>query len=157
MSDAAVVAVVIGSLLGGSPPLAQVGAAKNPRHVVIIGLESFRADVIEAGLTPHLARLAGESLRYQEARAEAIYTAMAWHRLLRDRPTQALWSDLGAKRGLTSWPLAVMKAAGYTVRLAVSGDLSSGAIPESKDPLCQKDPAIDEQVEAVQVKVDDHH
>ncbi len=107
--------------------LGAIGPARNPKHVLIVGLESVRPDAIRPAHTPHLARLRAGSLQFSEARSVSIYTALSWVSILQDRPAVSALEDLKAPAtGQPAWPLAVLAKAGYRNHLAFSGNLIWG-------------------------------
>jgi glucan phosphoethanolaminetransferase (alkaline phosphatase superfamily) len=107
--------------------LSAVGRAKNPKHILIVGLESVRPDAIRPDHTPHLAKLREGALRFSQARSVSIYTALSWVSILHDRPAVSALEDLKAPAtGSSAWPLAVLAKAGYRNHLAFSGNLIWG-------------------------------
>lgn len=107
--------------------LSRIGKAQNPKHVLIVGLESVRPEAIGADHTPHLAGLREGSLQLSEARSVSIYTALSWVSILHDRPAVSALEDLKAPApGTSAWPLAVLAKAGYRNHLAFSGNLIWG-------------------------------
>lgn len=106
--------------------LQQIGPAKNPKHVLYVLLESFRADAVNPQVSPTIAALARDSLRFDHALAEATYTPLSWSVLLFD---EAAHDNLfgrhpGRSEPLGSWLLAVMKRAGYEPHVYVSTNLT---------------------------------
>jgi Sulfatase len=106
--------------------LNDVGPARNPRHVLYVLLESFRADAVTPEVCPTMSELARESVQYDNALAEATYTPLSWSVLLFD---EAAHDNLfgrypGRREPLGSWLLAVMSKAGYTPHVSVSTNLT---------------------------------
>lgn len=113
--------------------LRRIGPARNPRHVLLVGLESVRPDVIRPEVSPHLARLRAESLDFSNAYSVSIYTALSWVTILLDRPAvSALTELMTPASGDSAWPLAVLAAAGYRNHLAFSGNLIWGKETERR-------------------------
>lgn len=114
--------------------LSRIGPARNPKHVLIVGLESVRPDVIRPDVSPHLARLRAESLDFTNAYSVTIYTALSWVTILLDRPAVSALTDLLVREpsGDSAWPLAVLAAAGYRSHLAFSGNLIWGKDTERR-------------------------
>lgn len=106
--------------------LAHIGPAKNPRHVLYVLLESFRADAVNDQVSPTMASLARDGTRYDNALAEATYTPLSWSVLLFD---EAAHDNLfgrhpGRDEPLGSWLVAVMRKAGYEPHVYVSTNLT---------------------------------
>jgi hypothetical protein len=106
--------------------LAQVGPAKNPRHVLYVLLESFRADLVEPQTCPAIWQLAQQSQNFEMAMAEATYTPLSWSVLLFD---EAAHDNLFGRHPrpvepIGSWLLAVMRKAGFEPHVSVSTNLS---------------------------------
>jgi glucan phosphoethanolaminetransferase (alkaline phosphatase superfamily) len=106
--------------------LKQITPAKNPRHVLYVLLESFRADAVNPQVSPTMAELARGSLQFDHALAEATYTPLSWSVLLFD---EAAHDNLfgrhpGRSEPLGSWLLAVMERAGYEPHVYVSTNLT---------------------------------
>ncbi|MBL4850105.1 MAG: sulfatase-like hydrolase/transferase [Planctomycetes bacterium] len=107
--------------------LSSIGPAGNPKHVLIIGLESVRPDAIRPDHAPNLSKLRDASLRLSNARSVSIYTALTWTSIMLDRPAVSALRDLQRPpTGQPAWPLAVLAAAGYRNHLAFSGSLIWG-------------------------------
>lgn len=106
--------------------LNEVGPARNPRHVLYVLLESFRADAVNPEVSPAMTQLGREGLQFDNAFAEATYTPLSWSVLLFD---EAAHDNLfgrypGRHEPLGSWLLAVMRKAGYTPHVYVSTNLT---------------------------------
>ncbi|HET6332252.1 MAG TPA: sulfatase-like hydrolase/transferase [Polyangiales bacterium] len=106
--------------------LKNVGTARNPRHVLYVLLESFRADAVDPAVSPTMVQLGREGTQFDRALAEATYTPLSWSVLLFD---EAAHDNLfgrypGRQEPLGSWLLAVMKKAGYTPHVYVSTNLT---------------------------------
>jgi hypothetical protein len=106
--------------------LKAIGPARNPRHVLYVLLESFRADAVSPEVAPTMAQLARDGMQYDHALAEATYTPLSWSVLLFD---EAAHDNLfgrhpGRKEPLGSWLLAVMRKAGYQPHVYVSTNLT---------------------------------
>jgi len=106
--------------------LAQVGPARNPRHVLYVLLESFRADAVTSEICPNMWRLSQEGLAFDAALAEATYTPLSWSVLLFD---EAAHDNLfgrhpGRQEPMGSWLVAVMHQAGYTPHMYVSTNMT---------------------------------
>ncbi|MEM7243869.1 MAG: sulfatase-like hydrolase/transferase [Acidobacteriota bacterium] len=110
------------SIAARQEALSGLASAARPDDVVFLLLESFREDLVTPEITPNLARLMGESLRCTDAVAEATYTPLAWNTLLLDRPSYLLAHDLAKAEEdpLGAWPLEVLAASGYRVKVALS-------------------------------------
>ncbi len=106
--------------------LKDISEAKNPRHVLYVLLESFRADAVHPRVSPTIAELARTSMQYDHALAEATYTPLSWSVLLFD---EAAHDNLfgrhpGRPEPLGSWLLTVMRTAGYEPHVYVSTNLT---------------------------------
>jgi phosphoglycerol transferase MdoB-like AlkP superfamily enzyme len=106
--------------------LKAVGPARNPRHVLYVLLESFRADAVTPEVAPTMAQLGRDGTQYDHALAEATYTPLSWSVLLFD---EAAHDNLfgrhpGRSEPLGSWLLAVMRKAGYQAHVYVSTNLT---------------------------------
>jgi hypothetical protein len=106
--------------------LKAVGPARNPRHVLYVLLESFRADAVTPEVAPGMAQLGRDGTQYDRALAEATYTPLSWSVLLFD---EAAHDNLfgrhpGRNEPLGSWLLAVMRKAGYQSHVYVSTNLT---------------------------------
>jgi hypothetical protein len=106
--------------------LKQIVPARNPRHVLYVLLESFRADAVQPSVSPTIAQIAREGMLYEHALAEATYTPLSWSVLLFD---EAAHDNLfgrhpGRPEPLGSWLLAVMRRAGYEPHVYVSTNLT---------------------------------
>jgi membrane-anchored protein YejM (alkaline phosphatase superfamily) len=106
--------------------LKAVGPARNPRHVLYVLLESFRADAVNPQVAPAMAQLGRDGTQYDHALAEATYTPLSWSVLLFD---EAAHDNLfgrhpGRHEPLGSWLLAVMRKAGYDEHVYVSTNLT---------------------------------
>ncbi|HKU43013.1 MAG TPA: sulfatase-like hydrolase/transferase [Polyangiales bacterium] len=106
--------------------LDQIAPAKNPKHVLYVLLESFRADAVTPAVSPTISALARDSVRFDHALAEATYTPLSWSVLLFD---EAAHDNLfgrhpGRSEPLGSWLLAVMRRAGYEPHVYVSTNLT---------------------------------
>lgn len=106
--------------------LAQIPPARNPKHVLYVLLESFRADAVNPVVSPNISRIAREGALFDRAQAEATYTPLSWSVLLFD---EAAHDNLfgrhpGRPEPLGSWLLAVMNKAGYESHVYVSTNLT---------------------------------
>jgi hypothetical protein len=108
--------------------LGSVGAPRNPRHVLFILLESVRADAIRPEISPTLALLSHDSLSFTNAYTEAIFTPLSWNVLLLDSPVHMfMWPrTMMTPREPGSWPLNVLRRAGYRIWISSSTDLDYG-------------------------------
>jgi hypothetical protein len=106
--------------------LEHIPKAGNPRHVLYVLLESFRADVVVPAICPNIAALAAESHYFESGLAEATYTPLSWSVLLFD---EAAHDNLfgrhpGRPEPLGAWLVAVMRKAGYHPHVYVSTNLT---------------------------------
>jgi hypothetical protein len=108
--------------------LSEIGPPKNPKHVLLILLESVRADAITPESAPTLHALSRSSLDFTNAYTEAIFTPLAWNVLLLDRPAHMfMWPRaMMAPHAAGSWPLHVLDSAGYRIWISSSTDLDYG-------------------------------
>jgi hypothetical protein len=106
--------------------LKQIGPAGNPRHVLYVLLESFRADAVNPEVSPAMTQLGREGTQFDHALAEATYTPLSWSVLLFDEPAHdnLFGRYPGRNEPLGSWLLAVMRKAGYTPHVYVSTNLT---------------------------------
>lgn len=106
--------------------LAAISPAKNPKHVLYVLLESFRADAVEPRVSPTMTQLGRESLQFEHAFAEATYTPLSWSVLLFDEfaHDNIFGRHPGRREPIGSWLVAVMKKAGYTPHVYVSTNLT---------------------------------
>jgi arylsulfatase A-like enzyme len=106
--------------------LDRIGPARNPRHVLYVLLESFRADAVSPVATPRIWKLAQEGWCFEEALAEATYTPLSWSVLLFDEAAHdnIFGRNSGRTEPLGGWLFAVMRKAGYDPSLFVSTNLS---------------------------------
>jgi hypothetical protein len=106
--------------------LKAIGPARNPRHVLYVLLESFRADAVTAEVSPTMTQLAREGTLYDHALAEATYTPLSWSVLLFDEAAHdnVFGRHPGRHEPLGSWLLAVMRKAGYQSHVYVSTNLT---------------------------------
>lgn len=112
--------------------LENIGPPHNPRHVVFFLLESFRADAVDPSISPTLFGLTKSSLFFENAYTEALFTPLSWNVLLLDRPVEMyLWPRMvlvPSEPG--SWPLGILKSAGYQIWISSSTDLGyAGFLP----------------------------
>ncbi|MEJ6006956.1 sulfatase-like hydrolase/transferase [Paucibacter sp. AS339] len=106
--------------------LQAVGPAKNPRHVLYVLLESFRADLVRPDTCPTIWQLSQQSLSFDNAMAEATYTPLSWSVLLFDEAAHDNLYGRHPRRSepLGSWLLALMGKAGYDKQVSVSTNLA---------------------------------
>ncbi|HPS58434.1 MAG TPA: sulfatase-like hydrolase/transferase [Spirochaetota bacterium] len=102
-----------------------ISKAANPRNVVVIILESFRADSINGELAPDMAMLAENSFASANYQTGAIYTSLAWNSILMDRPAYTFSGDIDYDRehGPGSGILRILKKAGYETYIAFSANM----------------------------------
>lgn len=102
-----------------------VKGAANPRNVVVIILESFRADCINSGLTPDMSILAGNAFAASDYMTGAIYTSLAWNGILMDRPAYTFSDDIVYDREHRpgSGILRILKNAGYETYVVFSANM----------------------------------
>lgn len=108
--------------------LERIGKARNPKHVLFIVLESFRADTLRADYTPNLCRLKAEGTSFSRCITEAIYTPAVFNPLLMNRFAATAGADcyFFERNQTGALPLELAKRAGYRVHLAFPSDLSFG-------------------------------
>lgn len=108
--------------------IAQLGPAKNPRHVLFIVLESFRRDAVTPEIAPHLERLSREGISLPGARTDSIGTLAAWNAMFMNRPAATASRDCDEveSRATGAAPLAMLAAAGYRLLVAFSTGLDYG-------------------------------
>ena len=106
--------------------LARVGAAKRPRHVLYVLLESFRADAVDPKVSPTIWELAQRSVWYTNALAEATYTPLSWSVLLFDESAadNIFGRHSGRPQPLGGWLFSVMHKAGLDTHAYVSTNLT---------------------------------
>lgn len=99
--------------------------AANPKNLVVIILESFRADSINSELAPGMALMAESSFASRNYHTGAIYTSLAWNSLLLDRPPFTFSDDIDYDRahGTGSGILRILKNAGYETYIAFSANM----------------------------------
>jgi hypothetical protein len=106
--------------------LTAMGPVENPRHVLYVLLESFRADVVKQAVCPTIWGLSQRGLSFDGALAEATYTPLSWSVLLFDETAHdnLFGRHPGRPEPLGSWLLAVMARAGYEPHVSVSTNLT---------------------------------
>ncbi|MCZ6726587.1 MAG: sulfatase-like hydrolase/transferase, partial [Acidobacteria bacterium] len=115
------------ALFAGCRPDAQVATPRPP--VILISLDTLRADALSAQTTPHLARLAAASVRFSSALTEVAFTLPAHMTMLTgSAPDVHGVSSREDRLGLGQPTLAEMLGrAGYATAAVVSSDwLSKG-------------------------------
>ena len=119
--------------------LSQITPAKNPKHVLYLLLESFRADAVNPQVSPAIAQLAREGATFDNALAEATYTPLSWSVLLFDEPAHdnIFGRHPGRPEPLGSWLVSVMRKAGYDPHVYVSTNLTYA---KTRDRLLGADP-----------------
>jgi hypothetical protein len=106
--------------------LEHVTAARKPRHVLYILLESFRADAIDPKVTPAIWELGQQGLMFDHALAEATYTPLSWSVLLFDEAAHdnLFGRNPGRPQPLGGWLFTLMQRAGMQPHLIVSTNLT---------------------------------
>ena len=104
---------------------AVITKAGKGKNVVVIILESFRADSVNSELAPDMALLAESSFASQNYHTGAIYTSLAWNSLLMDRPAYTFSRDIDYDREHRpgSGILRILKKAGYETYIAFSANM----------------------------------
>jgi hypothetical protein len=97
----------------------------NPKNVLLILLESFRSDSVNAELSPSINELAMISLQFSNYFTDAIYTSLAWNVLLLDRPVFTLAYDISFDKTYPdgSGIFRIFKKAGYETFFASSANM----------------------------------
>ena len=105
--------------------LEQIEPHDEPLNVVYILLESVRGDVIDQTIAPNLHALRERSMHFVDAQANAILTLLSWNQIFFDRPPYTMPDDVRAARSdpLGAWPLEILHAAGYSVRVSIADDI----------------------------------
>ncbi|MBL4848457.1 MAG: sulfatase-like hydrolase/transferase [Planctomycetes bacterium] len=104
-----------------SAPPTTLGAPKNPNHVLLIVLESFRADLLKRpDLVPNLRALAARGIECTEGYTQATDTHLSWQALFLQRPA---FQRIGAPTGAGAPVLQLFKQAGYQIVIVSSTTL----------------------------------
>ncbi len=113
------------SRLTGDGLFASVTSAANPKNVLVVILESFRADSISKDLSPEMAMLARDAFASPAYHTGAIYTSLAWNSLLMDSPAHTFSQDIEYDRlhNPGSSILRVFRNAGYRTYMAFSANM----------------------------------
>jgi arylsulfatase A-like enzyme len=106
--------------------LSKVGHARNPKHVLYVLLESFRADAVTSTICPAMSAIAADGVSFDSALAEATYTPLSWSVLMFD---EAAYDNLfgrhpGRPEPLGGWLFATMQQAGYTTHAFFSTNVT---------------------------------
>ncbi|MBN1533707.1 MAG: sulfatase-like hydrolase/transferase [Spirochaetes bacterium] len=96
------------------------------KNVVIFVLESFRQDMVEGQICPHIHALSRDSLTFPNAYCDAIYTSLSWNVIFLDRPAYTLDDDIdtGEHNPQGSVILRIMKRAGYSTHFVASANFN---------------------------------
>ncbi len=97
-----------------------IGPPVRKKNVVVFVLESFRHDIVDPVITPNLKTLEAQSLMFDSAYCDAIYTSLSWNVLFMDLPAYTISRDIEDASTGGSVILRIMKKAGYTTHFAGS-------------------------------------
>jgi len=101
---------------------------KKKLNVILVVLESVRADVVNPKTAPNMFQLSKDSQYIANARTDAIYTSLALNRLLLDRPPYKLDEDVKkfkkSKHHHGSTVYKIFKKLGYNIYIGYCANFS---------------------------------